>query len=70
MEIIFTLKIRQYYIYHLHALFFTDLKLCLATATHNFKSVKNTHVCLNWDQAFRNFDVLTLAVIWSAHKTN
>ena len=26
-------------------LFFTYLRLCLATATHNFKLVKNTHNC-------------------------
>ena len=32
-------------------------KLCLATAIHNFKCVKITHICLMWDQAFPNLDV-------------
>ena len=30
-------------------LFFTHLKLCLATAIHNFKWVKWGHICLIWD---------------------
>ena len=38
-----------YLIYH--------LKLCLATATHNFKWMKTTHICVIWDQTFTNFDV-------------
>ena len=28
---------------------FTNLKLCLATATHNFKWVNITHICWIWD---------------------
>ena len=28
----------------------THLKLCLATATHNFKWLKITQICLIWDQ--------------------
>ena len=39
---------------------FTHLKLCLATATHNFKWVKKIHICLIWDQTFENPDVKTL----------
>ena len=31
---------------------FTHLKLCLATATHNFKSLKITPICLICDQTF------------------
>ena len=27
------------------------------TATHNFKWVKITHICLIWDQSFANLDV-------------
>ena len=38
----------------------THLKLCLATATHNFKRVKITHSCLTWDQTSANFDIWTL----------
>ena len=38
-------------------LIFTYLKLCLTTATHNFKWVKITHMCLIWDQTFANLDV-------------
>ena len=34
----------------------THLKLCLATATHNFKWVEITHICLIWDHTFANFD--------------
>ena len=30
------------------------------TATHNFKSVENTHISLTWDQTFGNVDVQTL----------
>ena len=36
---------------------FTSLKLCLATATHNFKSVKITHISLIWDQSFSNLEI-------------
>ena len=36
---------------------FTHLKLCLATATHNFKWMKITDICLIWDQTFANLDV-------------
>ena len=35
----------------------TNLKLCIATATHNFKWVKITDMCLIWDQPFANIDV-------------
>ena len=38
---------------------FTHFKLCLATATHDIKWVKNTHICLIWEQTFPNFDVQT-----------
>ena len=37
---------------------FTHLKLCVATATHNFKWVKIIHICLIWDLTFANIDVL------------
>ena len=37
--------------------FFTHLKLGVATATHNFKWVKITHICVIWDQQFANLDV-------------
>ena len=33
-------------------LIFTHLKLCLATAIHNFKWVKIIHICLIWDRIF------------------
>ena len=36
---------------------FTHFKLCLATATHNFKWVKITHICLIGDRTFANLDV-------------
>ena len=36
---------------------FTHLKFCLATATHNFKWVKITNICIIWDQTFKHFDV-------------
>ena len=37
---------------------FLNLKLCLASATHNFKWVKIAHICLIWDQTlFINCDV-------------
>ena len=36
---------------------FPDLKLCLSTASHNFKSVKITHICLIKDEKFANFSV-------------
>ena len=35
-------------------LIFSHLKLCLATATHNFKWVEITHSCLIWEQIFTN----------------
>ena len=38
-------------------LIFTHLKLCLATAIHNFKWVKISHICLILDQIFGNPDV-------------
>ena len=38
---------------------FTHLKLCLATATHNFKWVEITHNCLIWNKTFTNLDVWT-----------
>ena len=34
----------------------THLKLCLATATHNFKWVKITHIFVVWEQKFENID--------------
>ena len=36
---------------------FTHLKLRLATATHNFKSVKTTHISLIWNKTFAILDV-------------
>ena len=41
----------------LYAYSLSNLKLCLATATHNFKWVKFTEISLIWDQTFANFDV-------------
>ena len=38
---------------------FTHLKLCLATATHNFWWVTITHICSTWDQTFVNLDIKT-----------
>ena len=38
-------------------LIFTHLKLCLATATNNFKWVKIILVCLLWDQKLANLDI-------------
>ena len=35
---------------------FTHLKLCLATAIHNFQSVKITYIYLFWNQTFANLD--------------
>ena len=35
---------------------FTHLKLCLATATHNFKWMKMTPICLIWYQAFAKIE--------------
>ena len=35
---------------------FTHLKLWLATATHNSKWVKTTHICVILDKVFANFD--------------
>ena len=32
------------------------MKLCLADAIHNFKCVKNTYICLIWNQIFANLD--------------
>ena len=54
---------------------FTHLKLCLASATHNFKWVKITHVCLIWDITKWNPHVKTLFYFvkpsdWSANKVN
>ena len=41
------------------------LKLCLATAIHNFKWVKITHdICLIWDQTFENLHVQT-SICWT-----
>ena len=33
---------------------FTHYKLCIATATHNFKWVKITHICVIWNLSFAN----------------
>ena len=35
-------------------LIFNHLRLCLATAIHNLKWLKITHICLIWDQTFTN----------------
>ena len=53
-----TLCVKQALSYIIY--YFTHLKLCLATATHNFKWVKITDICLNWDQTFAKFDLETL----------
>ena len=45
--------------------------LCLATATHNIKWVKITHICLFWDQKFAVWthnNSLPITVILSANK--
>ena len=65
------LTLRRY----IENLIFIHLKLCLATASHNFKWVKITHICLIWDETFANLDVYTLisvpiTVIWSANKSD
>ena len=36
------------------------MNLWLATATHNFKWVKITDICLTWDQILANVDVQLL----------
>ena len=36
---------------------FPHLKVCLATATHTFKWVKITEICLILDQTFENLHV-------------
>ena len=38
----------------------THLKLCLTTATHNFKWVKITHIIIIWHQPFSNLAVYVL----------
>ena len=45
-----------------------------ATATHNFKWMNITHICITCDQTFANFDVsnpyvFLIALIWSDNKT-
>ena len=40
-------------------LIFNHLRLCLATAIHNLKWLKITHICFNWVQIFANLDVQT-----------
>ena len=50
-------------------LIFTHLKLCLATATHNFKWVKISHR-LMWDQTFAVKHIsLAITVVSTANKT-
>ena len=39
---------------------FNQLKLCLATATHNFYWVKITHSRWIWSRPFTNFDIYTV----------
>ena len=36
---------------------FTYLKLCFATAIHNFKYIKSGHICSIWNNTFANIDV-------------
>ena len=38
-------------------LYFLNLKLCLATATHSFKWAEITHICLIWDETLASLDV-------------
>ena len=57
----------------LNHLNFHPLKLCLATATHNFKWVTITYICLFVDRIYANLDVyysfdFQMGVIWSASK--
>ena len=40
---------------------FTDLKLFLATETHNFNWVNITYICFIWDQTFGIFKNAHLA---------
>ena len=45
------------------------MKLCIATATHNFKWVKIMHICFIWDETSANLDVQThisfpISMIW------
>ena len=44
---------------------FTHLKLCLATASHNFKWMKITDNCLTYDQAIANLDVQTRILMFN-----
>ena len=39
------------------------MKLCLARATHNFKFVVITDICLIWDQTFQNNRFLNVRLI-------
>ena len=54
---------------------FTHLKLCFATANHNLKWVKITHIWLIWENHFEDLDVWTLIaavikVIYSANQAD
>ena len=42
----------------LNNLFFTHLKLCLATATHNLKWIKFTWMCTIWINIYAKFENL------------
>ena len=50
-----TQRAKRYIVFYFFI--FTNLKLCLATASHNFKWVKIAHICLIWDQTLANFIV-------------
>ena len=53
----YSLSISNYYFVKRYIIpIFIHLKLCLATATHNFKCVQNIYICLIWDQTFEDLD--------------
>ena len=43
---------------------FKNPRLCFATAIHNLKCLKITHIWLIWDQKFTNIDVKTLIYLF------
>ena len=49
---------------------FNHLKLCLATATHNFKCVNITHICLIWDETVMlQMFTITVEQTWDVDPT-
>ena len=60
-------------LYPLSYIIFTHFKLCLATASHNLKWLKITHICLIWESKLLIFYAYShilfpITVIWSAKK--